>query len=670
VYSADPGVSAPNLASVQELSVGIVRVDSTSLSATRIIPGDTLEVWVDDIRLANIVNTAGYAGQVSVNLAAGDVGTLRMNFSHRDPNFRQLGEVPTYVADNTLDMSSVVRLEKFAPQLGLSMPLTVSHSTTANTPLLLQNSDLRGDGIQGLRKPSSAATSVALTVRRIRPLESGWIAPIVNNLIATTSINSSTSTSSYSDGRANLFTAGLDYSVGGDGAKQPMPGWWTRHLNNLPGWLSGIEFVQALRDAEFRARPAAFRLSSNYAKGDDRRANFSNLAFSPTDTARIVNGLTSFWRNSTAIELRPFDAISARLELSSLRDLRKYGDSTAVGVVATGERSKVLGFDTGLERERVLTTSYAFAPQLRGWLRPRFDFSSSYALQRDPNSRQLLRLDDTTGAFRLPRRVNAVQSLNAGAQIDLARVSRQWITDSTRLRQIGNTVLPLDISFSRTLSSAFDGTPHTPGFGLQFGLNDVGGFLRDHGILATTAGSTQQVSLSSGLRLPYGMTLTARTQRVATRNWIGGVNTTPSVIDGEQITLPNLMLRSSFRPKLIGEIVSSINASASLLVTRQRSAAPSLSSERQRRAHDIVQRRADLPRRLAPRHGRRFETAGIQRRRVARFQTAGGMGNEERPARPYRLAAAERAELRPQRLRRRCRESARRQRTPVDYLKW
>jgi cell surface protein SprA len=578
VYSVDPGVSAPNLASVQELSVGIVRVDSTSLSATRIVPGDTLEVWVDDIRLANITNTAGYAGQMGVNLAAGDVGTLRMNFSHRDPNFRQLGEVPTYVADNTLDVSSVVRLEKFAPQLGLSMPLTVSHSTTANTPLLLQNSDLRGDGIQGLRKPSSAATSVALTVRRIKPLEGGWIAPIVNNLIATTSINSATSTSSYSNGRTNLFTAGLDYSVGGDGAKRPMPGWWTRRLNNLPGWLSGIEFVQALRDAEFRARPAAFRLSSNYAKGDDRRANFSNLAASPTDTARIVNGLTSFWRNSTALELRPFDALSARFEFSSLRDLRHYGDSTATGVVATGERSRVLGFDTGLERERVLTTSYAFAPQFRGWLKPRFDFSSSYALQRDPNARQLLRLDDTTGAFRLPRRVNAVQSLNAGAQIDLARVSGQWISDSTRLRQIGNTLLPVDISFSRTLSSAFDGTPYTPGFGLQFGLNDVGGFLRDHGILATTAGSTQQVSLSTGLRLPYGMTLTARTQRVATRNWIGGANTTASIIDGEQITLPNLILRTSFRPKLIGEIVSSINASASLLVTRQRSAAPSLSS--------------------------------------------------------------------------------------------
>ncbi len=578
VYSVDPGVSAPNLASVQELAVGIVRVDSTSLSATRIIPGDTLEVWVDDIRLANIANTAGYAGQVGVNLAAGDVGTLRVNYSHRDPNFRQLGEVPTYVADNTLDVSSVVRLEKFAPQLGLSMPLTVSHSTTANTPLLLQNSDLRGDGIQGLRKPASAATSVALTVRRIKPLESGWIAPIVNNLTATTSINSATSTSSFQDGRTSLFTAGLDYSVGGDGIKQPMPGWWTRRLNNLPGWLSGIEFVQALRDAEFRARPAAFRISSNYSKGDDRRANFASLAASPTDTARIVNSLTSFWRNATALELRPFDALSARFEFASLRDLRHYGDSTAAGVVATGERGKMLGFDTGLERERILTTSYYFTPQLRGWLKPRFDFSSSYALQRDPNTRQLLRLDDTTGAFRLPNRVNAVQSLNTGAQIDLTRISSQWISDSTRLRRIGNTLLPLDISFSRTLSTAFDGTPYTPGFGLQFGLNDVGGFLRDHGILATTAGSTQQVTLSSGLRLPYGMTLTARTQRVATRNWIGGASTALSVIDGEQITMPNLILRTSFRPKLIGDVVSSINASATLLVTRQRSAAPSLSS--------------------------------------------------------------------------------------------
>ncbi|HEX7547037.1 MAG TPA: hypothetical protein VF368_09930, partial [Gemmatimonadaceae bacterium] len=39
VYTVDPGVSAPNLRAVQELAVGIIRVDSSALGATRVMPG-------------------------------------------------------------------------------------------------------------------------------------------------------------------------------------------------------------------------------------------------------------------------------------------------------------------------------------------------------------------------------------------------------------------------------------------------------------------------------------------------------------------------------------------------------------------------------------------------------------------------------------------------------
>ena len=51
VYSADPSVTPPNLAGVQELAVGIVRVDSVPRGGTGIMANDTLELWVDDVRL-------------------------------------------------------------------------------------------------------------------------------------------------------------------------------------------------------------------------------------------------------------------------------------------------------------------------------------------------------------------------------------------------------------------------------------------------------------------------------------------------------------------------------------------------------------------------------------------------------------------------------------------
>src|SRR5208283_3109186 len=107
----NPSVSAPNLRAIQEMAVGIVRVDSSGLGTTRIMPGDTLEVWVDDITLANGVSTPGFAGQIGVDLES-DLGTIRANYSHRDPNFRQLGEAASNVSDDDLELSTSLRLER------------------------------------------------------------------------------------------------------------------------------------------------------------------------------------------------------------------------------------------------------------------------------------------------------------------------------------------------------------------------------------------------------------------------------------------------------------------------------------------------------------------------------------------------------------------------------
>jgi cell surface protein SprA len=64
VYTVNPAVTPPNLAAVQELAVGMLRVDSLA-GSNPLLPGDTAEVWVDEVRLADMVNDVGYAGEVS-----------------------------------------------------------------------------------------------------------------------------------------------------------------------------------------------------------------------------------------------------------------------------------------------------------------------------------------------------------------------------------------------------------------------------------------------------------------------------------------------------------------------------------------------------------------------------------------------------------------------------
>src|SRR3989442_1497328 len=147
------GPAPPNLAAVQEMAAGILRVDSRVLL-------DQAELWVDDIRLSDVVQDAGYAGAVDVTLTAADVADVAISVSRRDAQFHQLGEDPSYVADNAASVAGTVRLDRFLPhRWGIAAPLTVRYAATSSDPFYLAGTDLRGDALDGLRTPQSRATS-------------------------------------------------------------------------------------------------------------------------------------------------------------------------------------------------------------------------------------------------------------------------------------------------------------------------------------------------------------------------------------------------------------------------------------------------------------------------------------------------------------------------------
>ena len=213
VYTLDPGVSPPNLAAVQELAVGMLRLP-VSPGANPILPTDTLEVWVDDIRLAGVVNQAGFAGQTGLTIIASDFADIRINASRRDPNFRQLAEQPTFLTDNNWNVSSAFHLEKLLPaSLGLSIPFTVNYTSAAIEPLYLSQSDIQGDAIEGLRTPRSAATSFTLSLRRTKQSTGSIWSPILNNLSLNSSYTTGASRSEYEDGKAKNFVVGLDFNL-------------------------------------------------------------------------------------------------------------------------------------------------------------------------------------------------------------------------------------------------------------------------------------------------------------------------------------------------------------------------------------------------------------------------------------------------------------------------
>jgi hypothetical protein len=577
VYTTDPAVAPPNLGSVQELAVGIVRVDSAT-GSTPIAPSDTLEVWVDDIRLTDVVSEVGFAGQVGLTMALGDLATFRISATKRDPNFRQLTELPSFATNNDLDVSATFRLDQLLPpRLGLALPLTIAHTTATVDPTFLAQSDVSGDAINGLRTPRTSATTYALSVRRAEPLSGPWYAPLVNHFGVTGTYMALGNRSEFQSGSRHRFSLIGDYFV-----TPPVlatPEGEPRGLRSLmPGWLSAT----GQSPGAFNVRPTSFRVTSGLARDDERRASFLKPAAAPDDPARISTGETNLWRNTSGLELQPLSHLTARADLVLTRDLRHYDATTPNGAAAEAERATFLGLDAGIERERQIAASITYAPEIAGWLRPRVDLASGFSLVRDPNAPLALPTFPTLTPQRdtltreLALRLGNTRTITLGAAFDVAKAGTRYAPPSSLAARVAQYFQPIEVTTTRGIFSAYDAATEAPGLGYQLGIGTITGFRELGGGLANSAGASSQVALSSGLNLPLAVTFTNRVQRTTTTNWARRLESDQTTIDGDQVVFPDFNMRWSPRGPLFGGVLKAASFNGRFLNTRQTLVVPAV----------------------------------------------------------------------------------------------
>ncbi|MCA0377106.1 MAG: cell surface protein SprA [Gemmatimonadetes bacterium] len=582
VYSADPAVTPPNLAGVQEVAVGFVRVDSLPRGGSAILPNDTLELWVNDIRLFDVVDDIGFAGEVGVSMNAGDLADVRLGLSRRDPNFRQLNETPSFLTQSGVSVGTTLHVERFLPQrLGLVMPLNIDYAGSGIEQLFINRTDVRASGIEGLRNPRDRRTTYSMSVRRAMPLEAGWYAPLVNGLSLNGSWSTAESQSAFQELSASSYLLGGGLALGGETRESRLPGVVGWVLDRLPSRLRRSAAVEQFRQQRIRWSPSAFRLSSTVARNANSTTSFTKAAANPTDTGQVVTNLSHAWQNQATLEFRPTASLAASLNARQLIDLRDYRtgeilpDSTDRGQAAAAERLRLLGTTLGLERDRSLTSNLTFAPTISLWLRPRYDFTSTFTLNKDPNARQLLRAEDTTGTFRLPRRLGASQVSNFATSIDLNRLITLRTPDASRWRKLGGLFAPIDVSWQQSLTSNYDNTAYIPGWGYQFGLGDIDAFRGLDTRLATTAGRLRRATLGGALNLPFSLILQARTEEGTTETWTRRtLEGFQAVITSTQRTRPDFSVRWSWRPARLRRVITLLNVNGRYVVNEQETTIP------------------------------------------------------------------------------------------------
>ena len=501
VHVRDPGTSPPNLARVSEVAVGVYRARETVH-----IPQP--ELWVDDIRLGDLIDDVGAAAALDIRLAAADIAELTFDISKVDDKFRQLGEDPGYVTDDVRRFGSILRLDKLMPEnWGYNMPLIVQHTATSADPLYISQTDIRADSLPNLRQPGSSFTNVELSLKRMRRGNSFLERAVLDPLSVRAQHSTGTNVGSLSDARTSDKQVHADYSTTPRARSiRAIPQFVVDFVDWLPGFVSSSEFAKALHSARLRWNPQRIRVTTTLTDNVTERSAFRVPVELDADTllqsARRVNHV---WRTTAELELRPFSTLGLRAAYETTRDLQDYGDSTSVGRLLETQRRSLFGADVGFERTRSLRTGMDLSPTVSAWLRPRLLILTTFGFSRDPTARRPVRSGaDSSGAFFVPEAASNSNIREVGTTVDMARLFQGLAGDSSAVASLVRAVLPADISYVRERGSNFNDLTFAPDLGYQLALGGLDDFRQQSGTLAVSTADMTRLIATGGSRLPLG----------------------------------------------------------------------------------------------------------------------------------------------------------------------
>ena len=571
VQVRDAGTTPPNLARVSEVAVGIYRARETVLVTQA-------ELWVDDIRLAEMVDDAGVAAALDVRLSAADLAEITFDMSRVDDNFRQLGEQPRYVTDEVRNLSSIFRLDKLMPETwGYNIPLTVHHTGTSSEPFYIQQSDVLADALPDLRRPGSSITTVEMSLRRVRtgstPIERLLLDPLSIRARRTAGKD----VTSLSDSRTSNKQVYADYAT----APRPrtikaVPQFLINFVDLLPGFISNSEFANSLRSARLRWNPQRFRVTSTLTDNLTERSAFRVPVRLRRDSLiKPARRVMHVWRTTAELDLRPFSTFGIRGAYESVRDLHDYGDSTTVGRLLENQRRSLLGMDVGFERTRRISTGLDIAPTISSWLRPRFIWLTSFDFQRDPTAKEPVRSEpDSTGAFLVPETAANSRFREFGTTVDLARLFEGLAGDSSGIAALARGILPADISLERERASNFNEITFTPDLSYQLALGDLDEFRLQDGRLAASTEESMTLTATGGSRLPLGGQLRVNYRKGRNTIWFERAEGQQK---NQQTTeeWPSLTMSWVYTPNTaIKALISSVSAQMRYSVEHRRSLRP------------------------------------------------------------------------------------------------
>jgi hypothetical protein len=401
---------APNLAAVREVSMGIWNPGAMPVAGT---------LWVNELRLARPLQTAGYAGYLDVELEAPDLFRTSLTYSGRGPFFRQLSGDPSFQGDGSLSIHSTLELGRVAPEgWGVSMPVTISHTDFSQVPTYLSQTDVRVDRFENLRKNETKETRVEVGLRKTTPLGNRILDPVLDGLALR---------AGYS--RTRVATATLESEGSGvDARAEYFKEVGVRDFDLVPGFAEGLVRVllpraweESLLTARLRWTPELIQMGTLFTRRDRESFRYENILTLPgdTDVTPTLSPVEAL-ETTARIQFRPLDMANAEVSFFSVRDLLSPEEAIQdprVHPVLERERFGLGSLDLGWETRRNLRTRFGLSPSLASWLRTDLTVATDYLSDRNAALVEEVVLGPDT-ALILQRNTNGNRTSRASASLD------------------------------------------------------------------------------------------------------------------------------------------------------------------------------------------------------------------------------------------------------------
>lgn len=495
---------APNLASVREMSLGVMNETGVPLSG---------EVWVDELRLSRGIRDAGLVSAIDAEVRGGEFLHSRASFRSRGGYFRQLRATPSYHDERTLDLQTTLQLGRFTPaEWRIEVPLSFTYEREDRSPIFLGRSDVRTDQLQRARQPGFNRTRIDLSLRRRDPGEGGFWDAVLGGFDARAGVvrSSLRTVTTESDG------AGMDALIGYSAEPRHrdipfFPGWAGEVLRRiLPSFLD-----DRIAGARLRWTPESFSFQSELLDRDLSTSRFEHIIETEGDSlAQVTEAPRRMVSASTSLVLRPVPSFTAEADFLSGRDLltvEELSNDQGTRDLLAGERRRVGGVDLGWEVDRHVRTRLAYTPRFSDWARASVEVNTIYFSERNSDLIETRHTPVDT-ALVLLRNVDGQRNLTVTLSLNPAGLATRP-GEGTFARRWPGLFGPLSFTYDSGLTSRFNREPVDPGTIYELGWGRRDDFLVIGRDSASTLSDRDRIDMQGGLRLPGSGALRIRYQR-------------------------------------------------------------------------------------------------------------------------------------------------------------